>query len=148
MLLILPSSALDNSKLSFLSSPLDEISRSLVESVMDYVCAYISANTNYIDNIIMLYWDAMVISKGNYNLPVQETDMELSINQDTLDSLQKNHLDGQSDSTGTITRLSPLSLQSPFIIPPLSIPTSDPNYIFLILDTMHTNDYLKNEWKK
>ena len=51
MLLILPSSALDNSKLSFLSSPLDEISRSLVESVMNYLCAYISANTIYIDYI-------------------------------------------------------------------------------------------------
>ena len=139
MLLILPSSALDNSKLSFLSSPLDEISRSLVESVMNYLCAYISANTIYID----FSREATAISKGNYNLPVQETDMELSSSQDTLDSLQKNHLDGQSDSTGTITRLSPLSLQSPFIIPPLSIPTSDPNYIFLILDTMHTNDYLR-----
>ena len=137
MLLILPSSALDNTPLSLVASLLDEISRSLVESVMDYLCAYISANINYID------YKATVISKENYNLPVQETDMELSINQDALDSLQKNHLDGQSDSTGTITRLSPLSLQSPFIIPPLSIPTSDPNYAFLILDTLHKNDYLR-----
>ena len=82
MLLILPSSALDNTPLSLVASLLDEISRSLVESVMDYLCAYISANTIYID------YKATAISKGNYNLPVQETDMELSINQDALDSLQ------------------------------------------------------------
>ena len=97
-----------------------------------------------IQKTLIISRKATVISKENYNLPVQETDMELSINQDALDSLQKNHLDGQSDSTGTIMRLSPLSLQSPFIIPPLSIPTSDPNYTFLILDILHKNDYLIN----
>ena len=51
MLLILPSSALDNTTLSLVASPLVEISRSLVESVIDHLCAYFSANSKNIDYI-------------------------------------------------------------------------------------------------
>ena len=59
---------------------------------------------------------------------MQRTDIVSSNTQDFLAAFQTNHLDGHSESTGTDIISSPLSLQRPFMAPPLSAPISEPNY--------------------